>query len=149
MFETIGPIPIVPAPPPPQYNDLTFISKAKISLHIFFCYILRVNGNIARVPTTSLRIIILLKNRGIFWIFSFYVRYSTLLHLPPLRFDCVLGCWDRTQDSCDYGIGWLTGFLFYACVYCRTQRLSQKERQADIHPLSNSRNIMLKLKAIL
>jgi hypothetical protein len=28
-----------------------------------------------------------------------------LLHLPPLRFHCVGGCWDRTQDSCDYGIG--------------------------------------------
>ena len=23
--------------------------------------------------------------------------YSTLLHLPPLRFYCVGGCWDRTQ----------------------------------------------------
>jgi hypothetical protein len=34
-----------------------------------------------------------------------YVRYSTLLHLPPLRFHCVGGCWDRTQDSCDYDIG--------------------------------------------
>jgi hypothetical protein len=28
----------------------------------------------------------------------FYVRYSRLLHLPPLRFHCVGGCWDRTQD---------------------------------------------------
>ncbi len=37
-------------------------------------------------------------------LFPFYVRYSTLLHLPPLRFQCVGGCWDRTQDSCDYGI---------------------------------------------
>ncbi len=48
--------------------------------------------------------------KGDFWDFSFYVpvppvRYSTLLHLPPLRFHCVGGCWDRTQDSCDYGIG--------------------------------------------
>ncbi len=41
----------------------------------------------------------------IFWFFSFfYVRYSTLLHLPPLRFHSVEGYWDRTQDSCDYGI---------------------------------------------
>ncbi len=38
----------------------------------------------------------------------FYVRYSTLLHLPPLRIHCVGGCWDRTQDSCDYGIGYQT-----------------------------------------
>ncbi len=29
---------------------------------------------------------------GIFWIF-FYVLYSTLLCLPPLRFHCVGGCW--------------------------------------------------------
>ncbi len=40
-----------------------------------------------------------------FFGFSFSVRYSTLLHLPPLRFHCVGGgCWDRTQDCCDFGI---------------------------------------------
>ncbi len=27
------------------------------------------------------------------------VLYSSLLHLPPLRFHCVGGCGDRTQDS--------------------------------------------------
>ncbi len=43
-------------------------------------------------------------DRGICWIF-FYVLYSTLLHLPPLRFHCVRGCWNRTQDCCDSGIG--------------------------------------------
>jgi hypothetical protein len=32
------------------------------------------------------------------------VRYSTLLHLPPLRFHCVGGCWDRTQDGYDYTV---------------------------------------------
>ncbi len=26
-----------------------------------------------------------------------YVLYSTLLHVPPLRFNSVGGCWDRTQ----------------------------------------------------
>jgi hypothetical protein len=30
--------------------------------------------------------------------FFFCVLYSTLLHLPPLRFHCADGCWDRTQD---------------------------------------------------
>jgi hypothetical protein len=30
-------------------------------------------------------------------IFIFFVLYSTLLHLPPLRFHCDGGCWDRTQ----------------------------------------------------
>ncbi len=33
-------------------------------------------------------------NKGFFM----YVLYSTLFHLPPLRFHCV-GTWDRTQDS--------------------------------------------------
>jgi hypothetical protein len=36
--------------------------------------------------------IIFFTQRGIFRIFSFY--------LPPLRFHCVRGCWDRSQDSC-------------------------------------------------
>ncbi len=35
----------------------------------------------------------------------FNVLYSTLLHLPPLKFHCVGGYWDRTQDCCDFGIG--------------------------------------------
>jgi hypothetical protein len=35
--------------------------------------------------------------------FSFYVRYSTPLLLPPIIFHCVGGCWDRTQDCCDFG----------------------------------------------
>jgi hypothetical protein len=33
----------------------------------------------------------------------FYVRFSTLLHLLPLRFHWVGGCWDRTQGCCDFG----------------------------------------------
>jgi hypothetical protein len=40
--------------------------------------------------------------RGIFYIF--YIRYSTLLHLPPLRFYCVGGRWHRTSDRWDFGI---------------------------------------------
>jgi hypothetical protein len=44
---------------------------------------------------------------GDFWgIFSlFSVQYSALLHLPPLRFHCADGCWDRTQDRCNWCIG--------------------------------------------
>jgi hypothetical protein len=38
----------------------------------------------------------------ILWIFFMHVLYSTRLHLPPLRFHCVGGLWDRTQDSCDF-----------------------------------------------
>ncbi len=45
--------------------------------------------------------VIEIHNRGIFWIFAFYVLYSILLHLPPLRFHCVGGCCDRTQDCWD------------------------------------------------
>jgi hypothetical protein len=33
------------------------------------------------------------------------VLYSTLLPLPLLRFHCVGGYWDRTQDCCDFNIG--------------------------------------------
>ncbi len=33
---------------------------------------------------------------------SFYVRYSTMLHLPTLRFHCVGGCWDY---SCKWRAG--------------------------------------------
>jgi hypothetical protein len=36
-------------------------------------------------------------SKGNFLDFSFYVRYSTLLHVPPLRFHRVGGCWDRTH----------------------------------------------------
>jgi hypothetical protein len=37
-------------------------------------------------------------------IFSLYVRYLTLLHLPPLRFYLVGGRWNRTLDCGDFGI---------------------------------------------
>jgi hypothetical protein len=46
----------------------------------------------------------LISIRGIVWIFSFYVRYSTLLHRPPLRFHCVGGCWDWTQNCGDMAL---------------------------------------------
>jgi hypothetical protein len=46
--------------------------------------------------------------KGFFVVVVFYVLYSTLFHLPALRFHCVGGCWDRTQDSCNYGIDWQT-----------------------------------------
>ncbi len=37
--------------------------------------------------------------------YFFDVLYSSLLHLPPLRFHYVGGCWDRNQDCCDFGTG--------------------------------------------
>jgi hypothetical protein len=33
----------------------------------------------------------------------FYVLYSTLLHLPPLRFQCVRGCWTQCRLSTHVG----------------------------------------------
>jgi hypothetical protein len=41
---------------------------------------------------------------GFFGFYLLFLRYSTLLLLPPLRFYCVGGCWDRTQDGCDVDI---------------------------------------------
>ncbi len=39
-------------------------------------------------------------------IFRFFsVLYSPLLHLQTLRCHCGGECWDRTQDSSDFGIG--------------------------------------------
>ncbi len=37
--------------------------------------------------------------------FLSFLLYSALLHLPPLRFHCADGCWDRTQDRCSWCIG--------------------------------------------
>jgi hypothetical protein len=37
-----------------------------------------------------------------FFLFSFLC--TTLLHLPPLRFHGVGGCWDRTQHCCGLGL---------------------------------------------
>jgi hypothetical protein len=42
-----------------------------------------------------------------FWggLLFFLVLYSTLLHVPPLRFHCADRCWDRIQDRCNWCIG--------------------------------------------
>jgi hypothetical protein len=64
-------------------------------LHIEVLMNARVAG-IRSVKTNSFK-------GGFFWMFS--ALYSTLLHLPPLRFHCVVGCYDRTQGRCDFGIG--------------------------------------------
>ena len=42
---------------------------------------------------------------GEFFLFFSYILYSALLQLPPLRFRCADGCWDRTQDRCNLCIG--------------------------------------------
>jgi hypothetical protein len=35
---------------------------------------------------------------------DFFVLFKFHLHLPPLRFHCDRGFWDRTQECCDFGI---------------------------------------------
>ncbi len=51
-----------------------------------------------------LHIVFFLNFLGGFFLFLF-VLYSALLHLPALRFRCADGCWDRTQDRCNWCIG--------------------------------------------
>ncbi len=50
---------------------------------------------------------IIIGKRGIFEIFSFYVLYSTLLHLPPLRFHCVGLSKSRRMMGSNPGLLWL------------------------------------------
>ncbi len=51
---------------------------------------------------------------GEFFLIIFFfvpVLYSTLIHLPPLRFHCADGCWDRTQDRCKQLVHWQSDAL--------------------------------------
>ncbi len=41
------------------------------------------------------------------------VLYSILIHLPPLRFHCVEGCWDRTHAGQMQLLHWLSDALLY------------------------------------
>ncbi len=59
-------------------------------------------------------VVIILVNGGKF--FSFYVRCSTLLHLPPLRLHCVGGCWDRAQDCCDHRVHRVATAAFWRTI---------------------------------
>jgi hypothetical protein len=35
----------------------------------------------------------------------YFIQHYFIYHPSALRFHCVVGCWDRTQDCCDFGIG--------------------------------------------
>ncbi len=50
--------------------------------------------------------------------FFLFVQYSALLHLPPLRFHCADGCWDRTQDRLHCQSDALTTRLHLSCQGC-------------------------------
>jgi hypothetical protein len=48
--------------------------------------------------------------------FFLFVHYSALLHLPPLRFHCADGCWDRTQDRCTIYVCDASHSLPFTCI---------------------------------
>jgi hypothetical protein len=52
----------------------------------------------------------------------FFILYSALFHLPPLRFHCVRGGWDRTLDSCYFGTGSITTRLKIVLIHSSTSR---------------------------
>ncbi len=90
-----------PPPPPPHHPSPN--NKPTIEAYMQpLCHFTEINKT-----SPSARAVHLLPlsppfrtNRGIFFL-SIY----RLLHLPPLRFHGVGGCWDRTQDCCDFGMG--------------------------------------------
>jgi len=50
------------------------------------------------------------------------VLYSALLHLPPLRFHCADGWWDRTQDRCNLQLmHWQSDALTTKLDFIRTK----------------------------
>jgi hypothetical protein len=91
-------------PPRIRLLVLTLLSKPRRNVKETFTIHLKNKKNIwFAISFLNLFLSFFLKLKGNFlFFFYFYVRYSTL---PLLRFHCVGRCWDRTQDSCDYGIG--------------------------------------------
>jgi hypothetical protein len=75
--------------------------------------------------------------RGIYLDISFLCTYSTLGHLPPLRFHCVGGCWDRTQPVCstvgdldlDPDLLGSASFLKAGSESTQRKKLSQRQKQ--------------------
>ncbi len=65
-------------------------------------------------------------------VYFFYVLYSILLHLPPLRFHCVGGCWDRTQECCYFG-HWQSDALTQSLFSALTTRLDLVHYSARSH----------------
>jgi hypothetical protein len=57
---------------------------------------------------------------GGFIFYFFPVLYSALLHLPPLRFHCADGCWDRIQDRWHWHSDALTTRLDHILVISLT-----------------------------
>jgi hypothetical protein len=62
-----------------------------------------------------------------FGFFFFYVCYSTLLHLPTLRFHCVGGCWDRNKNCCYFGIDSQTLLGYISSVIAALQKKDDED----------------------
>ncbi len=75
----------------------------KVHVHVYGLLCAGICLSEALVFSGASFINIFLKN--IFWGDFFFVLYSALLHLPPLRFHCADGCWYGTLDSCNWCIG--------------------------------------------
>ncbi len=60
----------------------------------------------------------------LFGVFFCLGLYSARVHLPPLRFHCADGCWDRTQDRCNY-VHWLSDTLTTRLDLSRIIRLQE------------------------
>jgi hypothetical protein len=101
-----------------KYNDVYLVTNAIVGGAGMIGYSFAFTADFNKALLAASRVFVLLDRKSLidgssraglqvdyFWIFYFlYVRYSTLLQLPPFRFHCVGGCWDRTQDCCDFGI---------------------------------------------
>jgi hypothetical protein len=105
--------PLSPPPPSIKKNYTVKIVQARLpvpTLGFSLFYLEKFSENvetfchfISKLSTKKLKPFVTKGVENSFIYFS--VRYSTLLNLPPLRFHCVGGCWNRTQDSCDKDTG--------------------------------------------
>ncbi len=94
----------MPIPPPTLQRSLPFSSASQQMTK---------TGHMNNFDQFLTRLPFILLTGGFFALFM-YVLHSTLLHLPPLRFRCVGGCWDRTLHSYHLGIGCQTAFSLSA-----------------------------------
>jgi hypothetical protein len=94
---------VCPTPPPVPYRVPWFVQKSWISVNILEPF-KKCNALLRFILRQGLVFCVKhLSNFGLNF-FLFFVRYSTLLHLPPLRSHCVGKWWDRTQYCGDIGI---------------------------------------------
>jgi hypothetical protein len=83
-----------------QDPDLVFAQCSQLALTNH-----SIRAAVLRLPAETVKTMAFYFISGIYFGFFVYVRYSTLLHLLPLRFHCVGGCWDLAHDFCDFAVG--------------------------------------------